>query len=60
MEITFQEFPWKPSKITPESIQKIINRQIDIKLGKFSRDELDVKLKKKKEKKSGWPRRNIH
>ena len=48
MEITFQEFTRTPS----EPITIIINKQLEIKLGQFTQEELDSVLRKKK--KAAW------
>ena len=46
MEATFREFTRKPSKVTHEPITRIINKQLDIKLGPFTPEELDSVLRK--------------
>ena len=43
---TFQKFTWKPSEVTDKPIQKMINGQLDIKVGHFMEEELDIVLKK--------------
>ena len=39
-------------KVTDEPLTKIIDNQLDIKLGQFTQDELDVALTKIKNRKS--------
>ena len=48
MERTFQESTLKISQNTDESITKTICNQLDIKLGLFMQEELDVLLRKVK------------
>ena len=39
---------WKSLKVTDEPITKIISNQLDIKLGQFTQEKLDVVLTKVK------------
>ena len=48
----FKNLFGKPPKVTNKPITKIINNQQDIKLGQFTRDELDVVLAKIENKKA--------
>ena len=41
METTFQEFTRNPPKVTHERITRIISKQLDIKIGQFTQEELD-------------------
>ena len=41
-----------PPKVTDEPIMKIINNQLDVKLGQFTQDKLDVVLIKIKNRKA--------
>ena len=52
MERTFQESVWEIPKVTDKPIMKIINDQLDIKLGQFTQEELDVVLTKIKTRKA--------
>ena len=47
MERTFREFTRKPSEVTHEPITKIISKQLHIKLGQFTQEELR-KIKNRK------------
>ena len=52
MEIKFREFTRNPPpKVTPETITRINNKQLDIKLGQFTQ-ELDSVLRKIKNRKA--------
>ena len=53
--ITFQESSWKLTKVTKKPIIKIINSQLDIKLGQFTQDELNKVFKKIKNRKVAGP-----
>ena len=54
----FKNLLGSPPKITDEPITKIISKQLDIKLGPFTKEELDSVLKKKLKigKLQGWTR----
>ena len=51
MERTFQQPTQKPSKNLWQTYPKMINRQLDIKLEHFTKEEIDVVIQKKKKKK---------
>ena len=47
METTFREFTRKPPpQLTHEPNTRIINKQLDIKLGQFTQVELDSEVRK--------------
>ena len=48
----FKNLLGKSPKITNKPIRKIINNQLDIKLGQFMQEELDVVLTKIKNRKA--------
>ena len=48
----FENLQGNPPKITHEPINRIISKQLDIKLGPFSKDELDSVLRKNKNRKA--------
>ena len=48
----FENLPGNPPKVTHEPITRIINKQLDIKLGPFTREELDSVLRKIKNRKA--------
>ena len=48
----FKKLQGNPPKITDEPITRIINKQLDIKLGPFTKEELDSVLKKIKNRKA--------
>ncbi len=51
----FKNLLGNPPKITDESITRIISKQLDIKLGPFTKEELDSVLKRLKiGKLQGW------
>ena len=50
LERTFEESSWKPTWTHRQISQKINNGKVDIKLDKFTKEELAVELKKKKKK----------
>ena len=50
----FENLLGNPPKITHEPITRIISKQLDIKLGPFTQEELDSVLKKIKNRKAGW------
>ena len=52
METALRKLTWKPTKITPEPITRIISKQLDIKLGPFTQEELDSVLRKIKNRKA--------
>ena len=53
----FENLLGNPSKVTHEPITRIISKQLDIKLGPFTQEELDSVLKKLKTGKlQGWTR----
>ena len=55
METALRKLTWKPTKITHEPITRIISKQLDIKLGPFTQEELDSVLRKFKNRKlQGW------
>ena len=50
----FENLPGNPPKVTHETITRIISKQLNIKLGQFTQEELDALLKKIKiEKQQG-------
>ena len=51
METAFQESTRKPPKVTHEPITRIISKQLDIKLGPFTLEELDSVLRQIKNRK---------
>ena len=46
MERTLQELAWNHPEITYKPIQKIINSQLDIRLGQFTEEEVEKKSEK--------------
>ena len=52
METALRKLTWKPPKITHEPITRIISKQLDIKLGPFTQEELDSVLRKIKNRKA--------
>ena len=48
----FEHLLGKPPKVTDEPIVKIISNQLDIKLGQFTQEELDLVLRKNKNRKA--------
>ena len=50
----FKNLLGSPPKITDEPITRIISKQLDIKLGPFTKEELDSVLKKIKNRKAAW------
>ena len=52
MKTTFQKSTRKPPKVTHEPITIIISKQLDIKLGLFTQEDLDSVLKKLKNRKA--------
>ena len=50
----FENLLGNPPKITHEPITRIISKQLDIKLGPFTQEELDSVLRKKIGKLQGW------
>ena len=48
----FKNLLGKPPKVTDEPITKIINNQLNIKLGLFTQEELDAVLRKIKNRKA--------
>ena len=48
----FENLLGKPPKVTHESITRIISKQLDIKLGPFTQEELDSVLRKIKNRKA--------
>ena len=48
----FENLQGNPPKVTHESITRIISKQLDIKLGPFTQEELNLVLKKIRNKKS--------
>ena len=48
----FENLLGKPSYVTDEPITKIISNQLDIKLGQFMQEELDLVLRKIKYRKT--------
>ena len=48
----FKNLLGKSPKVTDKPIRKIINNQLDIKLGQFTQEELDVVLEKNKNRKA--------
>ena len=52
METTFQELLGKPPKVTYELITRIICKQLDIKIGQFTQEELDSVVRKIKNRKA--------
>ena len=48
----FENLLGNPPKITPEPITRIISKQLDIKLGPFTQEELDSVLRKIKNRKA--------
>ena len=52
MKTTFENLLGKPPKDTDEPITKIISHQLDIKLGKFMQEELNLILRKIKNRKA--------
>ena len=53
----FENLLGNPPKITHEPITRIISKQLDIKLGSFTQEELDSVLRKIKNRKAaGWTR----
>ena len=48
----FKNLLGKPPKVTDKSIMKIDNYQLDIKLGQFTQDKLDIVLTKIKNRKA--------
>ena len=48
----FENLPGNPPKITHEPITRIISKQLDIKLGPFTQEELDSVLRKIKNRKA--------
>ena len=48
----FENLLGNPPKITHEPITRIISKQLDIKLGQFTREELDSVLRKIKNRKA--------
>ena len=51
----FENVLGNPPKVTHESITRIINKQLDIKLGPFTQEELDSVLRKIKNRKPVGP-----
>ena len=52
METAFRKSTRKPTKVTHEPITRIISKQLDIKLGPFTQEELDSVLRKIKNRKA--------
>ena len=52
METAFRKSTRKPPKVTHEPITRIISKQLDIKLGPFTQEELDSVLRKIKNRKA--------
>ena len=52
METTFHESAGKSPKVTDKPITKIISNQLYIKLGQFTQEELDLVLRKIKNRKA--------
>ena len=50
----FKNLLGNPPKITNEPITRIISKQLDIKLGPFTKEELDSVLRKIKNRKAAW------
>ena len=50
----FEDLLGNPPKITHEPITRIISKQLDIKLGPFTQEELDSVLRKIKNRKAAW------
>ena len=48
----FENIPGNPPKVTHEPITRIISKQLDIKLGPFTQEELDSVLRKIKNRKA--------
>ena len=48
----FENLQWKQRKVTHEPISRIISKQLDIKLGPFTQEELDSVLRKIKNRKA--------
>ena len=48
----FKNFLGKPPKVTHEPITRIISKQLDIKLGQFTQEELDLVLRKIKNRRA--------
>ena len=59
----FENLLGKPPKVTDEPIAKIISNQLDIKLGQFTQEELDLVLRKIKNREAAGldeiPRRSM-
>ena len=51
-KLHFENLLVKPPKVTHEPITKIISKKLDIKLGQFTEEEFDLKLKKIKNRKA--------
>ena len=49
----FENLIGNPPKVTHEPIMRIISKQLDIKLGPFTQEELDSVLRKIKNRKAG-------
>ena len=52
METAFRKPTRKPTKVTHEPITRIISKQLDIKLGPFTQEELNSVLRKIKNRKA--------
>ena len=50
--MSFKNLQGNPPKVTNEPITRIISKQLDIKLGPFTKEELDSVLRKIKNKKA--------
>ena len=48
----FENLPRKLSKVTDEPTTRIINKQLDVKLGQLTQEELDSVLRKMKHRKA--------
>ena len=48
----FENLLGNPPKVTNESITRIISKQLDLKLGQFTQEELDSVLRKNKNRKA--------
>ena len=60
----FENLLGNPLEVTPEPIMRIMNKQLDIKLGPFTQAELDSVLRKIKNRKAAgmmrWKTRKFH
>ena len=52
METEFRKSTKKPIKVTHDPITRIISKQLDIKIGPFTQEELDSELRKVKNRKA--------